>query len=733
MPSGAASDITRTVLRVGPIHCAACVSRIETVLGGVPGVVGARVNGITHQATIDYDAAYASIEGIQSRLVAAGYQPEAIASEGALLAPPAARRAWFEEEWVQAGGLAVVAMVLMHGFLRAPHWVSLAIATAMLAGPARAFFVTALKQARHGHVGMDALVSLGLGAAWLGSIVGVLMGTSHQEVGLYLDAIAMVPPAVLFGRWLEDRAKNEAQAVLTALLGQVPNQALIVTEQGEWWVPIAQVLVGDRIRVHPGERVPVDGTIVDGQTHLDLAMLTGESHPIRAVQGDRILAGAINGTGSVLMEATEVGEQTTLMHIARLVQDAQASKAPMQRLGDRVVARFVPAVIALAGLTAVIHAVNNAPWEKTLTHVISVLVVACPCALGLATPVAIALATGIAARNGFLVRDARAWEHLAQLDTLAFDKTGTLTTGKMAVTRTVPLSDQTESSILAIAAAAETPSEHPISQAIVQAARQAGIQPASPTHFEAHPGFGLTALVGDQLVTIGKPEWLKSLQFLSDETAQRINTLIHPGETPVVVSLEGVCIGLLTLSDPPRPEAAAIIATLHQQGLKTILLSGDATPVADVIGTSLGIAERHGRLLPKDKVAHIAQYQAKGHRVGMVGDGINDAPALAAASVGMAMRHGKDMALEAAEVTLLKDGLAPVSGAIALARRVVTLMRQNLFWAFAYNVCALPLASGLFPLTLAPATTGVAMAISSIVVVLNSLRLKTFKAPHQQP
>jgi Cu+-exporting ATPase len=605
---------------------------------------------------------------------------------------------------------------------------------------------------------MDTLVVMGTGAAYAYSVVITLFPDAMRTAGLPLDTFyetaAIIIGFVLIGRWLEARAKGQAAGAVRALLRRRPETAWVIRDSTETEVPLAEVRVGDLVRVRPGDRIPVDGVVVEGASAVDESMLTGESLPVEKVRGDRVTGATLNAQGSFLFRADRVGVDTTLAQIARLVEQAQGSKAPIQRLVDRVVAWFVPAVALVAGLTFVAWmAFGPEPrLPLALSSAIGVLIIACPCAMGLATPTALMVSAGKGAEAGILVRDGAAVERAAGVTAVVFDKTGTLTRGRPEVTGAYAAEvrpanahttdvDPAESDVAAlvlVASAAERGSEHPLASAVVRHAGAIGVEADSPavTEFAAVPGGGVRATVDHQRVVVG------SLRLLSEEAVaarppERLSELATAasarGETAVWVAVDGAIEGLLTIADRLKPEAPAAIAQLHAAGIEPWLLTGDRHEVAQAIGADAGIAP--GRIVagvqPAEKATTVASLQATGRRVAMVGDGLNDAPALAQADLGVAIGTGADVAVEASDVTLVGDDLRAVPASIGLARATMGIIRQNLVWAFGYNVLLIPVAAGiLYPLTgwtLNPALAAGAMALSSVSVVTNSLRLRRFR------
>jgi Cu+-exporting ATPase len=739
----------RLTLPVEGMSCAACVGRVESALRGVPGVEEASVNLATERAQVAFPEGRVSVDDLRRAVQAAGYD---------LLPPPAAADAPDREQAARAREIARLRLrVIVGSVLSAPvllgsfpglfpwvprvfadPWVQLALTLPVQFWVGAAFHRGAWVALRHGSANMNTLVSLGTNAAFLFSVAVTLWPHVLMAAGgmPYYDTAAVVVTLVVLGRYLEARAKGKTSAAIRALVGLSPKTARVVRDGVEGDVALDAVVPGDLIRVRPGERIPVDGVLMDGRSTVDESMLTGEPLPVAKAPGSRVIGGTLNRTGAFTFRAERVGRDTVLAQIIRLVETAQGSKAPIQQVADRVSGVFVPIVLVLAALTfAAWWLWGPAPsWLFALSNAVAVLVIACPCAMGLATPTAIMVATGRAAEQGILVKNAEALELLHRVRVVVFDKTGTLTRGRPEVTDVVPRNGTPPAELLAVAAAAECGSEHPLAEAILARAAVEGVTPAPGADaFEALPGRGVAVRLAGRAVLLGHARLMAERGVAVGGFAKEAERLEAEGKTPVFVAVGAEVLGLLAVADVPKPEAPAAIAALRRLGLEVVMLTGDSRRTAEAIARPLGIGHVVAEVLPADKAAEIGRLQAGGRLVAMVGDGINDAPALARADVGIAMGTGTDVAVEAAEITLLTGDLRAVVAAVELSRATLRVVRQNLGWAFGYNVVLLPVAAGvLYPLLgpaglLSPIYAGAAMALSSVSVVTNSLRLRRFR------
>jgi P-type Cu+ transporter len=738
-------------LPIEGMTCASCVNRVERFLVRTPGVVEANVNLATERAQVRFDPASVGRIELIHAVEAAGYgvRPETnegtageLDAEPAELAAERARESRLlaiQALFSVAVGLGIMALMFWPTPVAPMEQLNLLFivpATVVQFWAGRRFYESAWRALRHRSANMSTLVVLGTSAAWGYSTVialapGLVMHAGIEPV-VYYDSSAVIIGLVLAGRWLEARAKAQTAGAVRRLIGLQAKTARLVANDGtERDVPLADVVPGDLLRVRPGEKVPVDGRIVEGSSALDEAMLTGESMPVVKTVGDEVIGATVNTTGTFLFRATRVGSETMLAQIVRLVQEAQGSKAPIQRVADMVTGYFVPVVLVIAIITfGVWYAVGPDPrLTFALVAFITVLIIACPCAMGLATPTAIMVGTGKGAEAGVLIRGGEALEQAHRVNTVVFDKTGTLTLGKPQVARVVPAPGVGEADVLRVAAAVELGSEHPLGAAIVERARELALELPSATDFEAAAGHGVHALIEEATAIVGNRRLMADHDIDVGPLASELDTAAQLGETPVFVAHGGTLLGLITASDPIRPEARAAVEQLRRRRIAVWLLTGDDSRVAHAIARQAGIDDVIAEVLPADKADQIRRLQAEGRVVAMVGDGINDAPALAQANLGVAIGTGTDVAIEASDVTLVGGDPRLVVSAIALSARTMRTIKQNLFWAFAYNVALIPVAAGVlypvFGLLLDPILAAGAMAFSSVSVVLNSLRLRS--------
>ncbi len=622
--------------------------------------------------------------------------------------------------WV--GAVLAVPLVVLHLLHRhGLGWLEFALATPVVFWCGGPFFVRAAASLRHLSPNMFTLISLGVGTAYVYSTVALLAGQEDR----YFETAAVIVVLVLLGQVLELRARGATGQAIRRLLGLAPQTARLVRpDGGEADVPLELVQVGDVVRVRPGERVPVDGVVTDGRSSVDESMLSGEPIPVEKGPGSKVAGGTVNGTGSLRVRAERVGSDTLLAHIIRLVGEAQRSRAPVQRLVDRVSAVFVPAVLAVAvaallGWLAWDHSPEG--LSRAVMHAVAVLIIACPCALGLATPMAILVGVGRGAESGVLIRDAEALEVLHRADTLVVDKTGTLTEGKPRLMSVETFGDISEEELLRFAAGLDRASEHPLAAALVRAAEERGLAPAAAESFAARPGLGVEGMVEGHAVLLGNAALLAEKGIAVEAVSGRADGLRRQGQTVLLAAIDGRPAGLLAVADPVRASTPEAIGLLHADGLRLVMLTGDSRTTAEAVGRQLGIDEVIAEVLPQQKSEVVARLQGEGHVVAMAGDGINDAPALARADVGLAMGTGTDVAMESAAVTLVRGDLRGIARARRLSRFTLSAIRQNLFLAFVYNVLSIPLAAlGVLP----PVVAGAAMSLSSVSVIANSLRLR---------
>lgn len=776
----------RVALQISGMTCAACQARVQKALAGCPGVVDANVNLMTAEATVTFDPAASNAEALAARVRETGYGASLPrAGSDPLAQQDEARAREFHELRAKAlvagaaGALAmIVSMPLMvshaHLGLGAPvdplmafamrvldpplaralpwlyaippqaiSWGLLVLTTAVMAWAGRHFYVRAWAAFRHHSADMNTLVAVGTGAAYLLSLVATAAPGFFIARGVppdvYYEAVVLIIALILVGNALEARAKRETSFALRKLVQLQPPTARLVRGAEEVDVAVELVQPGDVVVVRPGERIPVDGEVVQGASAVDESMLTGEPLPVAKRAGDKVIGATVNGTGSFRFRATAVGKDGVLAGIVRLMREAQGSRAPIQKLADRISGIFVPVVLSLAIATFVAWyvAADASPAVRAFAAAVAVLVIACPCAMGLAVPTAVMVATGKGAELGVLVKGGEALERAHQVDTVVLDKTGTLTAGKPAVTELVLAraeagdAPRAEVELLSLVAAVERASEHPLAAAIVAHAAERGAAPAEVEGFESLTGRGARGLVAGRDVRVGNEALLAEAGIATGPLAARAAELAARGRTVVFAGVDGALAGLLAIADPVRPTSREAVARLRRMGLEVVMLTGDARATAEAVAREAGVERVVAGVLPAGKVAEVERLQALGKVVAMVGDGINDAPALARADVGVAMGSGTDVAVEAADVTLMRPDLRAVADAIALSRRTMRTMRQNLFWAFAYNVVGIPIAAGvLYPvmgLLLSPVLASGAMAMSSVSVVSNSLRLRRFR------
>lgn len=744
------------------MSCASCAANIESAVSSLPEVSAASVNLATEVLSVTYQPGAINEEIICQTVAEAGYQAQVLADQAgasqaqiqqeadqAAQAKASHQAALWRRFWqsaIFALSLLCLAMAEMVG-LTLPTWlshrgggqlfVSLQLAlTLPILWLGRSFFLNGFKHLVKGHPNMDSLVALGTSAAVaysLYSSIQVWLGNHHAAMSLYYESAGVILTLVTLGKYFEARSKGQTSAAIQALIKLAPQEAQVLRDGQEVTLPLDQVQVGDLVRVRPGQKIPVDGRVVEGQSWVDESMLTGESLPVAKKVGDQVVGGSLNQQGSLIVETNKVGQDTTLAQIIHLVQAAQGSKAPIAQLADRVAAVFVPVVMALALLSGLAwYLIGGQSWAFALTISIAVLVIACPCALGLATPTAIMVGTGKGAEQGILIKSGTALEMAHQVDAVVLDKTGTLTQGQPQVTDVLPLTGWTPDQLLALAAAAEVNSEHPLGQAIVAGARERELALPEVTDFQSLTGFGIQVQVDQVTFYLGNRRLMQEQGLDLDQADDQAAALAAGGKTPIYVANEHELLGLIAVADPLKETSPEAVRRLKAMGLQVIMLTGDNAKTAQALAAEAGIDHVISDVLPADKAQVVADLQAKGLKVAMVGDGINDAPALAQADVGLAIGRGTDVAIESADMVLMGSDLTSVATAIKLSQATIRNIKENLFWAFAYNVLGIPVAMGVLHLfggpLLNPMLAGAAMSFSSVSVIVNALRLRRFKA-----
>ncbi|MEO7714595.1 MAG: heavy metal translocating P-type ATPase [Capsulimonas sp.] len=724
-----------STLDIQGMHCASCVGRIERMLGKVPGVEHADVNLATNRARVTYDPGQATMDAMVAAVEKAGFGASPVTSKRPQVEDVPKRDAALVN-LIGSAVLTLPVLVLSMTGMTAPSmekmgqtpwmlWTFALLTAIVVFGFGRQFFAGAWSALRHGGAStMDTLVAIGSSAAYFYSLAE-LFTAGHPQT--YFETSATIVTLILMGRWLEGRARRRATDAIRSLAALAPKTAYLVGSDGsEREIPLDQIQPGDVLRVRPGEKIAVDGVVTEGNSSIDEAMLTGESMPVDKATGDSVIGGTINVAGSLLYQATATGDATVLAQMVRMVEEAQGSKAPVQRLADSVSAVFVPAVLGIALLTFLVwFFALHAGVAGALAPAVAVLVIACPCALGLATPTAIMVGTGRGATLGVLIKNGEALERAHQIGRVVFDKTGTVTEGRPVVTDIVIYGDWKRGEMLNLAAAAERPSEHPLARAIVAQADAEGL-PGTSREFISLPGLGVRATVDGRAVLVGTVGLFEESGVpLRDDVTGDLARLEAEGKTAMLVAVDGGVAGIVAVADTVRPGAKEALARLASMGISVALLTGDSPRVAQAVASELGIADVRAGVRPDGKVAALREWRADGDRpIAMVGDGVNDAPALAQADLGIAMGRAADAAMEAADVTLLRADLNGVADAIALSRTTMKIIRQNLFWAFIFNIVGIPMAAfGL----LSPMIAALAMAFSSVTVVTNSLRLKTIR------
>ena len=736
------------------MSCASCAMTIENAVSKIPGVDKASVNLATEIMTVEANDSVTP-EDIAKVVDGVGYsaRPRGKSVEEELEEKNEKKEAHLREmkrnvtiSAIFAVPLLFIAMADMVGIpmpaflspMQSP--VSYALIQLALVLPivwiGRRFFVDGFKALSKGHPNMDSLVALGTSAAFLYSLYGtyhVLEGHAHFAMNLYYESAGVILTLITLGKYFEAVSKGKTSMAIQTLVGLAPKMATVLRDGQEVEVPVEKVQVGDLIRVKPGEKVPVDGIVTEGNSTVDESMLTGESIPVSKAVGDEVIGASLNKTGSFILKATKIGKDTALSQIIQLVEQAQGSKAPIAKLADKVSGVFVPIVIALALVSGLAwYFLGQESWVFALTITISVLVIACPCALGLATPTAIMVGTGKGAENGILLKSGEALEEANHVNMVVFDKTGTITNGTPVVTDVVTAENTDADALVRLAASLEVASEHPLGEAIVAKAKEQGAAFDEVTNFEAIPGFGIKGHVGETLVFLGNEKWMRENGLANEAMNEKANRFAEQGKTPLYIGYNDAVQGLIVVADTVKESSARAIQTLHEMGIQVAMMTGDHERTAQAIAAEVGIDRVFSEVLPQDKANYVSKLQEEGYIVAMVGDGINDAPALAQAQVGIAIGTGTDVAIESADAVLMKSDLMDVPAMLKLSRATIRNIKENLFWAFAYNVIGIPFAMGVLHLfggpLLNPMIAGAAMSFSSVSVVLNALRLKRWKA-----
>jgi Cu+-exporting ATPase len=738
-----------STVSVGGMTCAACVRRVEKALSKAPGVKEASVNLATEKATISYDPTKIGENDFEKIIVEAGYEYRGVESEELRDLEKEAREREFQGLRKRFIGGVILSILIMAGSMQSMFpllrdidrqimfYILFVLTIPVMAWVGRPFFVNAYKAAKHKTTDMNTLVAVGTGAAFIFSTIATFFPGMFTRAGLelhvYFDASAMIITLILLGKMLEARAKGRTSEAIKKLMNLKPKTARVVRNGSEVEVPVETVKAGDMVVVRPGERIPVDGLVDSGHSAVDESMLTGESIPVEKSPGDEVIGATMNKTGSFTFKATKVGAESALAQIIKLVEDAQGSKAPIQRLADKVAAIFVPVVMAIAVVTFLIWYVVGPEPRLTFAFIsfVTVLIIACPCAMGLATPTGIMVGTGKGAEYGVLIKGGESLETAHKITAVVFDKTGTLTEGRPKVTDVRVLNDLSEDDLIRLAASTEKGSEHPLGEAIVRAAEERSLTLDEVEKFSAVPGHGVEAIVGGRSVVLGSTKLMNDRGLDISKASVVGDELAEQGRTAMFVAVDGNLAGVIAVADTLKKDAVRAVTDLKKLGLKVFVLTGDNRQTGEAIGRQVGADQVISEVLPGQKADEVRRLQQEGHVVAMVGDGINDAPALAAADVGVAIGTGTDVAMEASDITLIRDDLGGVITAIKLSRQTMRVIRQNLFWAFFYNTIGIPVAAGIlypfFGILLSPIIASAAMAMSSVSVVSNSLRLKRFQ------
>ena len=746
--------------------CAACSAHVEKAVCKVAGVDGVNVNLLGNSMVVDYDEGATDAGQIIHAVEEAGYGASLPAVKGVTAQPKQVNRMEEEAAGMKRRFLTSLIFLVPLFYIAMGHMMGWPL-PAFFQDPGNVFVVALIqflltlpimyindkyykvgfKTLWHRSPNMDSLIALGSAAAVIYGVAALFQiawGLGHGDqarvdkwsMDLYFESAGMILTLITLGKWLETRSKGKTSQAITRLMDLAPKTAAVLRNGAEVEIPVEEVTMGDLVVVRPGGRIPVDGIVVEGNSSVDESALTGESLPVEKGVGDQVAAATINKSGYFVFRATRVGEDTTLAQMIKLVEEASASKAPIAKLADKVAGVFVPVVIGIALVTAVVWFVLTRSIESALTAGVAVLVISCPCALGLATPVAIMVGTGKGAENGILIKSAEALETLHTVRTVVVDKTGTLTQGKPTVTDCIPAAGVTEEELLCVAASLEKPSEHPLADAILTEAEKRNIPLAPIQDFQALSGRGVRGTLHGASVLAGNRAMLEEAGISLEGFGDRGEALAQNGKTPLYFAEHGKMLGVVAVADPPKPTSAAAVRGFRELGIDVVMLTGDNRRTAEAVGRELGVTRVIAEVLPQDKEKVVAELQSQGKRVAMIGDGINDAPALARADVGMAIGAGTDVAIESADVVLMKSDLLDAVTAVRLSKKVIRNIKENLFWAFIYNIIGIPLAAGVwFPITgwqLSPMFGAAAMSLSSVCVVSNALRLKFFRPLHPE-
>ena len=744
--------VEKVLLPIQGMTCASCVNKVEKALNSLKGVVHASVNFATERASVEYIPEEVTVRDLKRAVQEAGYQVLEVKEEDIVEKERLVREAELSRvKWKFITGAFLLApiLILMYGATPLEKWFGLSkkmnfFIQFLLATPVQfwagwQFYVGFWKAARHKTSDMNTLIAVGTSAAYLYSLIVTfgshLIMVKGLMVDVYFDTSAAIIVLILLGRFLEARAKGKTSEAIKKLIGLQPKTARVIRNGNEMDIPVADVFPGDVVVVRPGEKIPVDGTVKEGYSSVDESMVTGESLPVEKKTGDRVIGATINKTGTFKFEATKVGKDTVLAQIIRLVQEAQGSKPPIARMVDVIASYFVPIVILIAIVTFIVWYLFGPHPALTyaLLNFVAVLIIACPCALGLATPTSIMVGTGKGAENGILIRGAEALETAHQLTTIVLDKTGTLTKGEPSVTDIIESEKFSKEEILTLAASAEKGSEHPLGEAIVNKAKIENLGLLDPKDFQAIAGYGIEATIDSRKILLGNLKLMEERKVFLNGFLEKAEHLSSEGKTPMFLAVDGEAAGIIAVADTLKENSKEAVEALHRMGLEVVMLTGDNQRTAKAIARQIGIDRVLAEVLPEMKAEEVRRLQGKGKKVGMVGDGINDAPALAQADVGIAIGTGTDVAMESSDITLIGGDLRRIVTAIALSKATIRNIRQNLFWAFAYNTILIPVAAGiLFPffgILLNPIFAAGAMAFSSVTVVTNALRLRKFKSP----